>query len=293
MIKLLDILYEAKQVGNIYHFTPLHNITQMLGQGYIRPNEEKQISTTRDAKSDVYIFLGEENNVARLMLDGNKISNNYQIKPFKHFQDTGGKDEYEEQIIINGKNFNFIPYLKRIDLFIINSKDKEISKVIKILQKANIPYKEYLGTPKQNIPYTQSKEGNPEDIKTKFIPKIYTEDELYYPNFNIISKKTIQLYAKNNNNELTAWSRIPVIESTKYPEYYIGVTFNSNKSILENYYTKNQKPLNITFADIPMFSDPNWRKKWEYTPLKKFSEGKIRNLYFFIPKNTISPEDFV
>jgi len=46
MIRLKDLL-EAKQVGDIYHFTPLSNVAKILKTQYMIPNDEEQISATR------------------------------------------------------------------------------------------------------------------------------------------------------------------------------------------------------------------------------------------------------
>jgi hypothetical protein len=292
MIKLIDILREARQRGILYHFTPLSNIEIMLAQGYIRPNQEKQVSTTRDASLDIDIFIEDPtNNIARLMLDGDKISSKYKVTPFTSM--AGFKGEKEEQIIVNGKPFPFLPYLKRIDLFISKPKDKNISKIIKILQKVNIPYTEYNKSPQKSISYTQDKEGDPKNINLKSLPKSYTTEELYYPNFNITNQKRIRLYAKKSNGDLIPMAFFGVIESSKYPDYYIGTIFDTDKPFYSEYYTKSQKSIEAEFKNIPMFNDIDWRKKWKYTPYKQFNERDIYNTYIFIPKSNISPEDFV
>jgi hypothetical protein len=98
-----------------------------------------------------------EEPIVRLMLDGDKISNKYKIQPFAFNEfDEDYEDLGEEQIIVNGKVFPFLPYLKRIDIF-LNEEEEIDSKITEILEKANIPYKIYQGTPISNIPYTQPK----------------------------------------------------------------------------------------------------------------------------------------
>jgi len=166
---LKEIINEAKQVGNLYHFTALSSIIPMLNSQYIIPNwdGEGQISTTRKPDMDTTILtkIDEDGkNIARLMLDGNKISNKYKIRPFAY---DAQEDVEEEQIVVNGKNFHFLPYLKRIDIFIVKElkSNKNLDKTIDLLEKMNIPYKIYKGFPTSNIPYTQSKEGNPSNIK--------------------------------------------------------------------------------------------------------------------------------
>lgn len=212
MIKLLDILKEAKQVGNLYHFTALKNIIPILESQVLTPNGEGQISTSRRPNMDVSGFMKMQmgkSNIARLMLDGDKISNKYEIRPFVYFDDyeyVEGEDLGEEQIIINGKNFYFLNYLKRIDIF-ITKKEKIIDKVISLLDKMNIPYKIYEGNPQSNIPYKQSKEGDPENIKYTPLDKL--------PDNSVISKN---LYLSNISNipeNLTVNGELHITDSKK------------------------------------------------------------------------------
>ena len=159
MIKLLDILNkinEAKQVGDVYHFTSIKDadgnkyLLKILNSGFIRPNEDNQISTTRNKKVDVYPFMGGyPDYLARLTFNGDKISNQYKIRPFYH--DSQGKPaylakfEFEEQIITNGKNFPIYPYLKKVDLFVKDTKEEEVNKVIDFLDEKNINYEIHIG----------------------------------------------------------------------------------------------------------------------------------------------------
>jgi hypothetical protein len=154
MIKLTDLLKEiteAKQVGDIYHFTSLKGLYGILKDGFIKPNSENQISTTRNKQMDLTIFpAGGSAALIMLTLDGDKISNRYKIRPFNIAGDYDdlpaylNKDEFEEQIITNGKNFPIFPYLKNVSITIQNERrlDKEmLSQIENILKEKNIPYK--------------------------------------------------------------------------------------------------------------------------------------------------------
>ena len=161
MIKLINILKEineSKQVGDIYHFTPIIDdynnvyLLSILNSGYILPNEDKQISTTRNKKVDVEPFMGGIlDYMARLTLDGDKISNKYKIRPFQWNPEDNdepaylAKKEFEEQIITNGKNFPIYPYLKKVDLFVKDTEEEEVNKVIDILNSKNIDYEIHIG----------------------------------------------------------------------------------------------------------------------------------------------------
>ena len=157
MIKLTDLLteiVEGKQVGTIYHFTSLRGILGILTDGFIRSNSENQISTTRNKDMDLNLLYtddyekGELN--TRLDLDGDKISNRYKIRPFQSDVGFGyedrppvylGKDEFEEQIITNGKSLPIYPYLKNVVLP-PDENDEDyglLDKVMEILDEKDIP----------------------------------------------------------------------------------------------------------------------------------------------------------
>lgn len=91
MIKLVNLLKEiteAKQVGNLYHFTYDTAILKILKNGlYFKPDNTElakhkdkfYISTTRDYTGTKFA-KGSEMTV-RITLDGNKISEHYSIEP--------------------------------------------------------------------------------------------------------------------------------------------------------------------------------------------------------------------
>lgn len=208
---LKEILSEAKQVGILYHFTPINYCIQILKTQYIQPNDESQVSTTRYANSDVgFISHGDTDIMCRIMLDGDKISTKYKIRGFVHSADVdlpygddenldyeerkdflkrkGAKGKYaEEAIETNGQRFYLLPYVKRIDIFVEKEPNKKSQKYIEtlttMLDKMNIPYKIYQGTPKSNIPYKQPKEGDSSQFTYKPIakPKLFSIKSLKIP----------------------------------------------------------------------------------------------------------------
>lgn len=290
LTSILRELVEGKQVGDLYHFTPMKNVPSLLSKGFIIPNYEKQISATIRPNMSIEGFkdLGYDmTNVARLMFDGNKISTKYKIRPFSNEEEDLG----EEQIVVNGKNFYFLPYLKRIDLF-ITKETKSINTIIELLQKSNIPYKVYQGTPESNIPYKQSKEGNPKDINIKNIPEeqTYTRDQLYYPGMEI---KDIPISVLNPNENYWA-DKESIIRnmkmkagvSPKYPNYYVIASFSNINPL----YNREGEIINVKKIPIPMYNDPKWINKFKhnlYPPVKGPIKGQIFDTYILIPKNEV------
>ena len=146
MIRLIDLLNEGKQVGTLYHFTTLRGATGILASGKININEDGVISATRDKNLNTAEFDTEgdpDENIVRIDLDGNKISNNYKIQPYS-FGHIGKENlEFEEQIII-GKEGLPIKYITNIKIMVNNEDEysykKYFNSLTQIIQDKNIPY---------------------------------------------------------------------------------------------------------------------------------------------------------
>jgi hypothetical protein len=296
MIKLTDLLKEiteAKQVGNLYHFTPLSNLKKILETRYIFSNEEGYVSTSiRPNMETSYLQNMKTKSIARLMFDGDKISTKYKIRPFSYdgaFNPDNPEDLGEEQIMIPGDRFNFIPYLKRIDIF-LNKKETVNPKMLELLEKANIPYKVYQGTPISNIPYNQPKTGNPEDINIENIPekKTYTKKEMYYPNMKTTFIKVYANLNVLNNTPSTQDKGILAGISPEYPNYYL-IASRSDYGNNRKWVNSKGEKLNTKIIPIPMFNDPKWRETWKKVipPDNYFNERLIKDSYILIPKNEI------
>ena len=115
MIKLLDIykqiLRESKQVGDVYHFTSLKSALTILAKNLLqahdftgdRKEDFLSISTTRDKNfiktRPVKRSFIQGNDIA-FQLDGNKLSNKYQSRPYNDVKTDSDKaligDEQEQ-----------------------------------------------------------------------------------------------------------------------------------------------------------------------------------------------------
>jgi hypothetical protein len=136
MIKLIDLLKEAKQVGNLYHFTYDTAILKILKNGlHFAPDNTEldkhknkfYISTTRDYTGAKF-YKGSEM-TARVTLDGNAISEHYSIEPINVEniwniawglnQKRSSKDAYSEERIFSSKGGYLDPkYIIKIDTII-------------------------------------------------------------------------------------------------------------------------------------------------------------------------------
>jgi hypothetical protein len=155
---------EGKQVGTLYHWTDFESLYHIIKSNSLISNqttdfnskrktnsEEKCISFTRS--KDKNQFLISQDSPCVLVLDGNKLSNNYKINPTHdinpHFygDDEFDEEEYDEmEERVCGKD------IKNLDKYIINiifdeknikgsyQNEKEFKKVLSIVKKKNIPF---------------------------------------------------------------------------------------------------------------------------------------------------------
>lgn len=152
--------FEGKQVGILYHFTNFKNLKEILISN--KMISYPYISFTRNPNLLFYEksrgFNGGIENMylpIRIVIDGDKLSNNYKIEPYNHFNikeigNENGQYDYnkyslpnynENEERVKGDITNIRDYIIKVD---INSKSKKDSKMAleikKILEKNNIPY---------------------------------------------------------------------------------------------------------------------------------------------------------
>jgi hypothetical protein len=139
--KYNDDLEEAKQAGILYHWTSLKNLEDIIKTNTIRPaysefdDEDNGVSLTR-SKNKHQFGIAEAADCV-IVLDGDKLSNNYKIKPYNdlevaQYDDFGIFDEMEERLLGSIKNLN--KYIVKIILY------KSDPKIESLLKEKNIPY---------------------------------------------------------------------------------------------------------------------------------------------------------
>jgi hypothetical protein len=117
MIKLLDILKEAKQVGILYHFTDIDGLLGILETNELWSSETNanHVSLTRDKQG---WHVGTLDNAFRISLDGNKISNKYKIRPYSWDGDgidRGTGNTESEEAVLTDKITNIRDYIVDIN----------------------------------------------------------------------------------------------------------------------------------------------------------------------------------
>jgi hypothetical protein len=166
---------EAKSVGELYHMTLVGQILYMGHEDFVFYSNrlvssgtayEGQyfISTTRNPRLKFYGGESEEDNYARIncnariVIDGDKLSEKYQVFPFADLESGSKRNatrplstqggEFEEAILIPKEMKNHLPmkpFIKRVDIYddptIPNYDAKYIPLAIEQLKKHGIPYK--------------------------------------------------------------------------------------------------------------------------------------------------------
>jgi hypothetical protein len=182
MIKLINILKEiteGKQIGEIYHFTSLDSTPDILESGKLEPSPDRSeklgfISFTRNRALST---LGGFKSQVRITIDGDKLSNKYQILPYAQLKPEIKRDEKdwdtpysrstqnsESELIIPSKKYsgkiNITHYIKKLDIIIYDDMDTyhedqmgEINKISNISKKLNIPVEYYKYPNRKNNSY--------------------------------------------------------------------------------------------------------------------------------------------
>jgi hypothetical protein len=140
MIRLKNLINEAKQVGIIYHYTTFESGLKVLESNQLKSFDAADstnakpvfaISFTRDKRFhnnhnvgfDVSSF-GQRPQV-RFTVDGNKLSNRYKIQPYAQIGGSGRfekqREEFEaEERVVSNKPFSIpiLSYIESVDILI-------------------------------------------------------------------------------------------------------------------------------------------------------------------------------
>lgn len=146
-----EFLQEAKQVGELYHYSSIDGANSILDDNTIYAselNDFPSVSTTRNKNlhkssrsitrnGKIFKVRSGINTDVSFVLDGDKLSNNKKVKPFSymtglHKVSTPNAAEYEEQVA--GDIENAKSYIKKIRIH-NDISDEDLNE----LKKHNIP----------------------------------------------------------------------------------------------------------------------------------------------------------
>lgn len=133
-----EYLIESKKIGVIYHFTHFMNLYFILESKTFmtryndlpKYNYDYSISCTRNKS----FKWGD----VRIILDGDRISNHYVVKPVSYFK--FNKSQSEERIFTNKEIFPIFDYIIQIDILEYLKNDDMFDEVLKMLNDNNLKY---------------------------------------------------------------------------------------------------------------------------------------------------------
>jgi hypothetical protein len=159
-----SLVLSAKQVGTLYHFTPVGQIVGIFKNGALFSERRVQygpyegrkfLSFTRNPRLEFNAGYSNEDKVgfnanARIVIDGTKLSNHNKVLPTTDLETEAshtGREEAEEAVILpeGMDSLNIKPYVLRVDLFndptVPNYNAKWMPEAIEVLKKAGIAYR--------------------------------------------------------------------------------------------------------------------------------------------------------
>lgn len=133
-----ESMNEAKQVGNLYHFTPIASLIQIIKSNklaaHVADNHSSaSVSLTRDS----HLSRSKGSN-ARIVIDGDKLSNRYKVKPINITSSDpyspAWETESEERVL--GDITDLKKYIVSVDLHIRLFQDpKYVDRTKKIMNR--------------------------------------------------------------------------------------------------------------------------------------------------------------
>ena len=106
-------LFEAKQVGSLYHHVDLEKMEFILHTNSLAARNYNKISATRSKHLQDYLGVGAMP-IFKIELDGDKLSNKFKIAPHKFKSKTNVSMEEFEEVIDTHKIQNLSTFVKAI-----------------------------------------------------------------------------------------------------------------------------------------------------------------------------------
>jgi len=142
MIKLADLVKEAKQVGTLYHHTTYANAIKIIETDSLCSSNSPYgedvyaISFTRDQLFHGSLLSNEGGDECRLVINGDKLSERNKIQPHAD-SEWEPRAESEERIVKDHKFcIPILNYLKYIDL--LTEPEDDLDELIELCEKKGI-----------------------------------------------------------------------------------------------------------------------------------------------------------
>jgi hypothetical protein len=294
---------EGKQVGTLYHFTDIDSAT-----GIVETNMILSLLSRKDNRDFGISFTRNKNfNWAQvaIVIDGDKLSNNYKIEPFNYFSKSNNLladkfDEYEEKArykSIKGFNKYIIAIVVDISLdyadiinWLNDTQTMNVNNLFNQCLKAGIPF--YFGN--RGIPVTKIETkaeytialGNMMDkYRKKFGEERIDEGKqvglLYHYTSLIAAKQIMQLdlmKAGEYREGLDSGISFTRNKNEAYMNFPICFVVDGNK--LSDKY--KIRPYNYTWEHIPQYFDNEYTtdKKGEFE--EKVDTNRIENFHKYL-----------
>lgn len=134
LLSFKSFICENKPVGILYHLLTEDKLRFVLDTNQLSSQYFAGISMTKSPELDSYLGSGGQI-IAKLKIDGNKLSKNYQIQPYQYVSDTGIKLKHEEEMLVKT---NVIKDIKKYIIEVI------------LLKKSINQYRSYFGRFKED-----------------------------------------------------------------------------------------------------------------------------------------------
>lgn len=115
---ILRILNEAKEVGILYHYTTFKNLMNIIFENTLRGEYENYDAVSFTRRNDLHKANWSDKAQVRLVINGDKLSENYEIVPV---QMTKSRFEAEEKVYRRIDNLD--KYLLEINLLGYSAED--------------------------------------------------------------------------------------------------------------------------------------------------------------------------
>jgi hypothetical protein len=257
-------LNEGTNRGEVYHYT--YGIKDIISSN--KMNLSSNLGTSADKFSDKFFFLSLSRtpgvNIgygrfhrSRLVLDGNKLNQNFKSVPVDYWEDKRGdvdRSEYEDRIISDKPVIdNFNKYIIRIEIVDETPKSKYNYELLQLAKQNNIPIFFYLN--KNDLQrqrnsvnnqventfgpheeeYTSTWENNYKDELTKILCIVLYEDGIT-KNESLLKDKLTKITELYNLPELSLYDITQKMNDIKFSDWRKEEFLNSFSANLHNYF---------------------------------------------------------